>query len=503
MDKTTNERLINLGSRLQGAYNNAYQEALKRERKALERLTAFEISPNVEPQYIEQAARMHLMRVERETGLVQNIADELSRTADTARSMINGESLNLFEGGYKSQLLNISRQLDNIGIHADFSMINKNAFNAIFNGDMTRLGQLPDYSGAFEQVGVRMIYDRSKGQYFYQRATQRLGYNPDIVRRLQNTLAEALVLGEGIPKIATRIRAITEGSRRQAVTIARTECLRALNQGSYLGAMQAREAYDIPMKKKWVSTHDDKTREQHAEMMGTTAEIDEPFEMPNGDLMYYPLDNGGSAENIINCRCVIVYVVAVSKESQAYRDLVDRVEQKGLTSNDESGIMDSGGDGLNDFKVNTDGLRNEKPLTQHQIDEAINYAVKLDMPREQILYSDALNVSYGSNFDILYLGTDTYPAENVRQGTQYANSRISWRSSIAHEIIGHREAALKKWTQKNQLFEEVQASIRAARFAPDLSSGERITLLRDAVWRLNRDGFTIKEVRDLLNIKER
>jgi len=165
---------------------------------------------------------------------------------------------------------------------------------------------------------------------------------------------------------------------------------------------------------------------------------------------------------------------------------------------------------MRNYKLDTGGLRNEKPLTQKQINESIEYAVKINsvsprlyMPPERIRYSEQLNISYGAEFDVLYLGTDTYPIENTGTDTKSSNSRISWKGSIAHELIGHREASLKGWTQSDKLFEEAQASIRAARFAFDLSEPERITLLRDAVYRLNKNGYSISEVRELLNIKER
>ena len=56
-------------------------------------------------------------------------------------------------------------------------------------------------------------------------------------------------------------------------------------------------------------------------------------------------------------------------------------------------------------------------------------------------------------------------------------------------------------TQSNDVYEEVQASIRAARFAPELSQIERIALLRDARARLGTEQ-KLKDVSHLLYIKE-
>ena len=57
-------------------------------------------------------------------------------------------------------------------------------------------------------------------------------------------------------------------------------------------------------------------------------------------------------------------------------------------------------------------------------------------------------------------------------------------------------------TQENDLLEEVQASIRGARFAPQLTLTERITLIRDALERFKKAGLSIKTVKKQLWINE-
>ena len=317
----------------------------------------------------------------------------------------------------------------------------------------------------------------------------------------------------------------------RARTTAVTEMLRAHSVAQQEAITQNPAVED----KMWVHTggHRNKPRQNHVNMDGVIVRKDQPFSLTGADgneyYPMYPRDPELPAGESINCHCIHQGIasedalgLSLEERKRLQQQAIDEDDglwereidvqnraragidsENSLTNPADSGIIDIGGENMQDYKVDTGGLRNDMPLTQQQIDESMEYAIKLGLPREQILYSNALNVSYGSNFDILYLGTDTYPAENIVHGTANANSRISWRGSIAHEIVGHREAALKGWTQKNQLFEETQASIRAARFAPDLSLSERTTLLRDAVYRLNKDGFSIREVRELLNITER
>ena len=70
--------------------------------------------------------------------------------------------------------------------------------------------------------------------------------------------------------------------------------------------------------------------------------------------------------------------------------------------------------------------------------------------------------AHGDLFSILNVGSDVVPG-NVGVGTLSANSRVSLRGTLAHEVVGHREAALAGRTQSTLALEEAQASIRAAR----------------------------------------
>ncbi|NJL51049.1 MAG: hypothetical protein HC930_00495 [Hydrococcus sp. SU_1_0] len=115
-----------------------------------------------------------------------------------------------------------------------------------------------------------------------------------------------------------------------------------------------------------------------------------------------------------------------------------------------------------------------------------------------------MNTAYSPGFDLLNIGTDVMPATKPKkQGTLTANTRLTWKSSIAHELVGHREAALGGNTQSEIPLEEAQASIRAARFAPSLLSTERYTLLRDGITRLYKADLKIRQVKNILDINSR
>jgi HK97 family phage portal protein len=99
-------------------------------------------------------------------------------------------------------------------------------------------------------------------------------------------------------------------SASRANTIARTEIGIASNQGS----LEAAKALEIPdLMKEWVSTNDDRTRDNdaiadHAGANGQRVGLNEKFLINPDASMDGPGDPSASAEQIINCRCATVYI---------------------------------------------------------------------------------------------------------------------------------------------------------------------------------------------------
>lgn len=197
-----------------------------------------------------------------------------------------------------------------------------------------------------------------------------------------------------------------------------------------------------------------------------------------------------------NCRCS----VSAYEDDAEYEAWLDFLDKGGTTEvwNRRKDLLEKGSEhGI--MKVNTGGLRNETPLTTQQIKENVDIAVLLGMPREQIRYGEHYSTAYGSGFDMLYIGTDVYPNDNGKT----ANQRVSNRGALSHEIVGHRETVKRGTAKDDVVLDEAQASIRAARFSPILSNKERYILIRDAIERLRKSGIKLREVRHMLDIKER
>lgn len=88
--------------------------------------------------------------------------------------------------------------------------------------------------------------------------------------------------------------------------IARTEVHDAATYAMQETAEDVQTETGVAMTREWVAVEDDRTREAHSEADGQEVGMDEPFEVDDEELDR-PGDPNGSPENIINCRCTVIY----------------------------------------------------------------------------------------------------------------------------------------------------------------------------------------------------
>jgi hypothetical protein len=136
-----------------------------------------------------------------------------------------------------------------------------------------------------------------------------------VLKRLRPILAEGINQGLGIAQIGRSIVSdIAEYSGKfakyRSERIARTEIVGTSNWAS-VTSVESSGVKDRILK-KWLVTEDGRERETHQEMMDhPLIPIDDYFEVRNVkggvDRMKYPGDPNGSAGNVIQCRCTVVY----------------------------------------------------------------------------------------------------------------------------------------------------------------------------------------------------
>jgi SPP1 gp7 family putative phage head morphogenesis protein len=121
--------------------------------------------------------------------------------------------------------------------------------------------------------------------------------------RFRHELTQGIIQGEDVPSIARRLQTVSNADRAAATRQARTSITSARN-----GARQevAERAVDmgIDIKKRWLATLDDRTRDTHQHLDGETVTVDAKFS--NG--LMFPGDPEGKPGELYNCRCTMTYV---------------------------------------------------------------------------------------------------------------------------------------------------------------------------------------------------
>lgn len=129
------------------------------------------------------------------------------------------------------------------------------------------------------------------------------------VRQINAQMAQGIVQGESIPKIAARLQNVTDMNHRSAIRNARTMATGCQNAGR-VQSMKTAEEWGVHTRKQWLSQHDGRTRHTHDDpppngVSGETVGPDAWFS--NG--CRYPGDPVGPASEVYNCRCTLVTVI--------------------------------------------------------------------------------------------------------------------------------------------------------------------------------------------------
>lgn len=167
-----------------------------------------------------------------------------------------------------------------------------------------------DYNDDYRQsvwISKLLEYVRSDCGTLIQQSTRNMYQG--IRKNAQKAIALAANEGWGADRTANEIIKLQgQMDNFRAMRIARTEVMRASNEGAMIGAGEL----DIQLKKVWISTEDGRTRTyadgdfDHSIMNGVSVEMNEPFDV-SGENMDYPGDPNGSEGNTINCRCAVAF----------------------------------------------------------------------------------------------------------------------------------------------------------------------------------------------------
>lgn len=165
---------------------------------------------------------------------------------------------------------------------------------------LPKAGELSKYDYHIEAPGVQQAI-RARAKRLAEHVGKTTG------RNISNVIRIGLSEGMGTREIAKLIdKAVFGGDAGyRATMIARTESIGALNQGEYDTAVDSGDVEG----KEWLTQNDSDVRDTHllCEAEGMIP-VSEQF-VTNG--MLHPGDQAGSADEVINCRCTLLYYSAL------------------------------------------------------------------------------------------------------------------------------------------------------------------------------------------------
>lgn len=273
----TDKKLKALERQIKSIYTNTYQEMKEQMASVLSKI---ELNPEM-----PLSQKMALMsKYDRLNKISEQLADVSYNANKYAKKMIDGEMVNIYG-------INYNESAERLG----FSIIDNTAIKKI----------LTQEENPFEKISS--LYDKT-----------------GIKNQMKGQLMQGLLSGESIPKIARRLKNVSEKNLKDSIRIARTETTRVQNSAKMdIGHEGKRLGFE--MWKRWIATNDTRTRGGHYDMNGVEVPLDEPFEVsvykkttrngvdywiPTGKVekMMFPGDisMGASAENVINCRCTMI-----------------------------------------------------------------------------------------------------------------------------------------------------------------------------------------------------
>lgn len=262
--KWTDAQLKALERNINKEYTKAYNQCKEEMQKLMAKMQDKTMTPH---------QRMLIAtKYDRLDKLCEQMADVLRDAEKSAERFIGANSQNIFKTIYNNSAINYG-----------FSLLDNTAIRNI----------LTEQVNPFTKIAFSNLKDKTA-----------------IVNKLKSELTTALLKGESIPKIARRLKSVAEGQLGNTIRIARTETTRVQNSAHQETANEsARQGFNV--WKKWVAMDEDRTRDEHREMLKEDPiPYDEPF-IVGGEKMMYPGDTslGASAWNVINCRCVMVEVI--------------------------------------------------------------------------------------------------------------------------------------------------------------------------------------------------
>lgn len=276
--EATDEAIRKLSKRLHANYNRAYREMSKRHKALMRGYSEQDEAWRARAKAGEATEEEHKAWRRWMTSdvawyghMVDTLASDLATCDEQATAMINGEAPGVYAENHNYGTFQVE---GGVQVDTAYTLVDQDAVTVLLRDQPDLLPRLQPHMSRSERWARRKI---------------------------TSAITQSVLLGDSVPRASKRLRSVVEMDARAATRAARTALTGAENAGR-VGAYRRAQGMGIGVRKQWMATLDERTRDSHRELDGETVGVEERFS--NG--LMYPGDPSGPAGEVWNCRCTLV-----------------------------------------------------------------------------------------------------------------------------------------------------------------------------------------------------
>lgn len=252
---------------------------------------------------------------------LQKAYDDAKKSGDKALIKSTGKKLQqakteqtIYSTSYKEMVEATTKQLANVNQTALAYM--NGQIPSIYAKNYSQIGEdlksvIPKFKGETDKSVLKIVNEDviknmiTEGDLKMPNLAKQLSIPKDMrwnTKQINSSVLQGILQGDTMNKIADRLLPIMDHNKSASIRNARTLVTGVENRGR-LDSYERLEDEGIVMKKVWIATPDDRTRESHLAMDGQEVDIDEPFVDGDNNELMYPADPTAEPETVYNCRC--------------------------------------------------------------------------------------------------------------------------------------------------------------------------------------------------------
>lgn len=218
---------------------------------------------------------------ERWQEMKDSLAQDFTNAAEIGKSITDGHMPEVYAINHNYGTYQVEQTAH---VDTSYTLYDRQSVEHLFKGEGKLYHDYGIKTGMAIAEGKQMAWDR---------------------KQIQSVMTQALLQGESIGKIATRLsKTVGDSDRKACIRNARTMTTGVQNAGR-VDSYKRAESMGIELEQEWLATLDSRTRHEHRMLDGQRVKVGEKFKVDGYELAF-PADPEGEAFLVYNCRCTLV-----------------------------------------------------------------------------------------------------------------------------------------------------------------------------------------------------